>query len=179
MSAITVNIEGREQLIRQLRELAGPELKRVAAFATRTAMKPVLDLARSNAPQKTGRLRASIGQLNSSSSRSGFVASRVGTRRDFKFKSTGGEKILSGRTDVGSKKKRATIKAALKKGYKKDDRSAQQYARLIEFGTDSEGRIRRKAGGAHFLDEAITSKAGSIIQTVADELRRKIESTSE
>lgn len=169
MSAITIDIEGREQLIQELRALAGPELKRVAKRSVATAMKPVLAVARVGTPVVSGRLRASLAQISIDIGRAGTVSSRVGTRRNFTYRSTKGHKLVSG---SGKSRDRA-----LKRGFTQDQVTAQQYASPIEFGTDSSGRVSRKAGGAHFLESAITSQQGSVIETVASELRRHIETS--
>lgn len=167
MSAITFDIEGREQLISELRALAGPELKRVAKRSVATAMRPVLAVAKAGCPVVSGRLRASLAQLAIDSQRSGTVSSRVGTRRNFTYRSTRGHKLVSG---SGKSRDRA-----LKRGFTQDQVTAQQYASPIEFGTDASGRVRRKAGGAHYLESAITSQQSNVIETVAGELRRHIE----
>jgi HK97 gp10 family phage protein len=167
MSVITIAIEGREQLIHELRALAGPELKRVASRSVRTAMRPVLVAAQAGVPVESGRLRTSLGQLSVTSSRGGFVSSRVGPRRDFTYRSSAGNKLVSGH---GKKRDKA-----IAKGFAQDRTTAQQYASLIEFGTDRSGRVRRKAGGAHFLESAIASQQAHAIETVASELRRHIE----
>ena len=168
MTSVNVDIQGREQLVRELRALGGPRLRQVARKVATRALRPVLGIAKANAPVgETGRLAASIGQLSSTNRRGDAFSSRVGTRRDFTYKTTSGEKRVSGRGKVRDR--------AIGKGYSQDTKTAQQYARLIEFGTDRNGRIRRKAGGAHFLENAITSQQTQIVGTVESELRRVID----
>lgn len=170
MTSFDIDIQGREELVRRLRAMAGPRLRSVARKVTSTSMRPVLGKAKALAPVgPSGRLRASLGQLATSNRRGDAFSSRVGTRRDFTYRDEQGQRMVSGRGKVRDK--------ALARGFTQDKRTAQQYARLIEFGSDSRGRMRRKAGGAHFLDQAILSQSGQIITTVASELRRHIEST--
>ena len=164
----TIRIERREQLVRELRALGGPKLRQVARRATTTALRPVLTAARALAPVHSGRLRASLGQLATSSRRGNFVGSRIGTRRDFVYRSTAGERLVS-----GSGKKRDK---ALARGIAQDRTTAQQYARGIHFGVDHSGRVRRKSGAIPFLEHPITAQAEQIIATVASELRRHVES---
>ena len=167
MTSANIEIHGREQLVRDLRALGGPRLRKVARKVTTTALRPVLGISRAKAPVgPTGRLAASIGQLADTNARRDSFSSRVGTRRDFTYRTVGGQRTVSGRGKNRNK--------ALAKGYAQDKKTAQQYARLIEFGTDKNGRVRRKAGGAHFLDDAITSQQTQIISTVETELRRHI-----
>ena len=168
MTSVNVDIQGREQLVRELRALGGPQLRQVARKVATRALRPVLGIAKANAPVgPTGRLRASIGQLASTNSKKDAFSSRVGTRRDFNYTSSEGVKMTTHR---GEKQKKA-----IAKGRTLDKKTAQQYARLIEFGTDKSGRIRRKAGGAHFLENAITSQQTQIVGTAESELRRHID----
>jgi len=169
MSSIDVQLEGMPELIRKLRKLAGPQLRTVARRVVKTAMAPVLSVAKANAPVgPTGRLRASIGQLADTTGKGSAFSSRVGTRRDFTYTSTSGERIVAAR--AGKK-----LESGLAKGRKKDVKSAQQYARGIHFGEDKKGRIRRKAGPAPFLEDAILGKQSSIISTLSSEFRRAVE----
>ncbi len=170
MSSVTVKLEGQEELVRQLKSLSGPRLRTVARRVVTTAMAPVLAIAKENAPVgPTGRLRASIGKLATSNKDRTAFSSRVGTRRDFNYTNVSGDRIVAAR---GKK-----LEAGLAKGRKKDTKSAQQYARLIEFGVDKKGRIRRKAGPAHFLENAIISQKSQIITSVSSTLRRFLEET--
>lgn len=160
-------LEGHRELVRELKALSGPKLRAMARRVATVAMRPVRALAKANAPVDGGRLRASIGQLSTRNRRGDALSSRVGTRRDFTYRSTSGQKLVSGRGKVRER--------ALKKGYTQDSKTAQQYARLIEFGYDKKGRLRRKAGGAHFLDNAIRSQASTILGTVSSEFRRHLQ----
>jgi HK97 gp10 family phage protein len=169
MGSINASLEGQRELVRELMALSGPKLRAMARKVAKTAMKPTLEAARATAPVDGGRLRASIGQLASRNRRGDALTSRVGTRRDFTYRSISGQKLVSGRGKVRDK--------ALAKGYSQDAKTAQQYARIIEFGYDKSGRLRRKAGGAHFLDNAIKSNSSTIIGTVSSEFRRHIETT--
>ena len=169
MSSIELKLFGHRELAARLRRLEGPRLRSMARKVTSTAMAPVLAAAKAAAPVgPTGRLRASIGKLASTNRRRDSFSSRVGIRRDFAYRDTSKRKMFSGR---GKKRD-----AALAKGATQDKKSAQQYARLIEFGRDRAGNVRRKAGGAFFLDGAIRSRATQILGTVSTELRRHLES---
>lgn len=164
MSSVDVQIEGQAQLAAQLHKLGGPALRRLAKRVASSAMASVLPIAKAAAPVgPTGRLRASLGKLQTTNRRRDAFTARVGTRRDFAYRNASGEKKFSGRG-----KKRA---AALAKGATQDKKTAQQYARVIEFGYDKKGRMRRQAGAAHFLENAITSQQSTIIGTVTSQLR--------
>ncbi len=168
MSSVTVRLEGQEELARQLQRLSGPQLRTLARRVVTTSMEPVLAAARENAPVgPTGRLRASIGKLATTNRKGDAFSSRVGTRRDFTYTNVSGQRIVAAR---GKK-----LAHGLAAGRTKDTKSAQQYARLIEFGKDSKGRIRRKAGPAHFLENAIVNKQSQIITSVSSQLRRFME----
>lgn len=163
-----VVLEGQQELVRELRALGGPALRRIAKRVASTAMAPVIGTAKALVPVgPTGRLMASLGKMATQNRRGDAFSSRVGTRRDFTYKNQSGTKMVSGQGKVRAR--------ALAKGYTQDARSAQQYARLIEFGPDRKGRLRRKAGGAHFLETAITTHERRIIATVTSELRRYVE----
>lgn len=165
MPSVDVHIEGLDELRRKLRAM-GPRLKKVVRPIVRARMAPVLVEAKALTPRGTGRLAESIGELVSS--RKSSVTARVGTRRDFTYTSDQGEKLVSGRGKVRDR--------ALAKGFKQDKTTAQQYARGIEFGVSRDGRIRRKAGGAHMLEHALTDETPGIISGVASDLRRAVES---
>jgi len=171
MSDNLIMLEGWQELGRKMRRLGGPQLRQMARRITVTAMAPVLATAKQNAPVgPTGRLRASLGRLARSNKRGDAFTARVGTRRDFVYKTTSGERRVSGR---GKVRDRAVAKGAIE-----DRKTAQQYARLIEFGKDRNGRIRRRAGPARFLEGAITTHRRAIIGTVETELHRHLASVS-
>lgn len=168
MSVVNVQVEGAQQLRRQLRALGGTNLRRLAKSVVGRAMTPVTALAKQSAPVgPTGRLAASLGKVVGANRRGNAFTARVGTRRDFTYKSTSGTKMVSGRGKVRDR--------AIAKGYTQDKKTAQQYARLIETGFDSKGRSRRAGGGAHFLDNAILSQQSAINSQVIGELRRYVE----
>ncbi len=168
MSDVRVQLEGQKELIAQLSRLSGPALRSLARNVVKTAMVPVLEAAKANAPVgPTGRLQASIGKLATTNSKGDAFSSRVGTRRDFNYTNVSGTRIVAAR---GKK-----LTKGLATGRTKDTKSAQQYARLIEFGVDSKGRMRRRAGPAHFLENAIVSKQSGIITSVSSQLRRFLE----
>lgn len=164
MSRTDVTLTGHRELVRQLRALGGPRMKAMARKVAKVAMGPIVNFAKANAPVDGGRLKASIGQIATTNRRKDAFSSRVGTRRDFVYRSTSGEKMVTGRGKVRDR--------ALKKGYAQDRKTAQQYARVIEFGYDKKGRLRRKAGPSHFLDRAINQHRATIIGTVESEFRR-------
>lgn len=169
MTSINVELEGREQLVRELRALGGPRLRSLARKVASSAMAPIVAMAKGGAPVgPAGRLRASIGKLATTNRAKDAFTSRVGVRRDFTYRTVSGVKTVSGRGKVRER-------ARKKGGYAEDTKSAQQYARVIEFGVDSSGRIRRKAGPAHFLENAITRNQTQIIGTVSDQLRQYVE----
>lgn len=165
--AITYEIQGREQLVRELRALGGPALRKLARRITVDRLKPVLTQAQQLAPVKSGRLRASLGELATSTN--GSATARVGTRRDFTYVNTSGDFLVSGR---GKRHQRL-----FQKGFRKDQTTAQQYARGIHFGVDRSGRIRRAAGAVPFLEDPITQNADKIIEGVVTDLRTYVETT--
>lgn len=166
MSNINVSLPDQARLVKQLKKAAGPDLRRFARKSVATAMAPITGEAKRRAPVQGGRLRASIGRLASTNKKKTAFSQRVGTRRDFTYKSTAGVRLVSG---MGKKRDQA-----LANGYQQDRATAQQYARGIEFGTSRSGKVRRRKGGAHFLEDAINANQSRIITTVASELRRHL-----
>jgi hypothetical protein len=167
MSNVDIKLEDAAEIRRKLKALGGIRLRQVAKRVVSTAMAPVITEAKASAPVGSGRLRASLGRTVGANRRGDAFSARVGTRRDFVYRDTSGQKLVSGRGKIRDK--------AIAKGAKQDLKTAQQYARLIEFGQDSKGRMRRKGGGAHFLENAIQSNKSAIIGTVTAELRRYVE----
>lgn len=163
MTIAAIQLEGHEQLITELRALGGRELRKMAKRVTSAAMAPTLAAARGNAPMESGRLAASIGKLATQNRAGTSFGSRVGTRLNYTYKTTSGERMVS-----GSKK---FHERHLAKGRKLTTVSAQQYARLIEFGVSKNGKWKRKAGPAHFLENALQSNRSRIITTIGAELR--------
>jgi len=166
---ISLHINGLNELRAELRALGGPKLRKVARKVTLDAMGPVLATAKELAPVQSGQLRASIGRLAHRHKRGNAVSARVGTRRDFTFRDTEGAKMAQGRGKA--------VERAVSKGARLTKYSAQQYARGIEFGVDKRGRVRRRAGPAHFLERAITQHTPGIASSVEAGLRRAIETT--
>lgn len=170
MSSIDLRLDGQEDLHRRLRKMAGPPLRRLARRVVATAMAPVTATAKGNAPVASGRLRASIGRLASTNRKGNAFSQRVGTRRDFTYRSReDGVRYTTRRGDQQAKD--------LARGLRRARATAQQYARGIEFGVSRAGKVRRKAGAAHFLEDAIQSHRARITTTVASEIRRHLEST--
>jgi hypothetical protein len=129
-------------------------------------MKPVTSAAKAGAPVASGRMRASIGKLATTNRAKTSFGVRVGIRRNFTYRTTSGEKMVS-----GSKKFQA--KHA---GRKLTPVAAQQYARPVETGSTRDGKWKRAAGGAHFLDRAILGNRAGIITTIGAELRSYLQS---
>ncbi len=171
MSVTQVEFEGREQLMRELKDLGSEKTRAIMRKAVAIAMRPVLGLAKEEVPIDSGRLAASLGQMAKDSSKGGFVASRVGVRRDFTYTNSSGQKMTTHRGDKQKK--------AIEHGATKDRVTAQQYAGGIMFGTDRSGRVRRKAGGVDFLNDAILSDEETIISTVEAEMRKRIEAAKQ
>lgn len=167
-SNVNVQIEGQRELIAQLQRLGGPRLRALARRVATSAMRPVVAEAKARVPVESGRIRASLGQLASTNRRRDAFSSRVGTRRDFVYRSTSGQRLVSGRGKIRDR--------AVAKGVVQDRRTAQQYARVIEFGVDRRGRMRRKAGPARFLEGAIQAQQTVIVGTVAASLRTYVQS---
>lgn len=168
-ASIELELEGALELGHQLRALGGPKVRQLARRITNDAMAPVLSEAKAGAPVgPTGRLRASLGKLAKANARADAFTSRVGTRRDFVYRSVTGIKLVSGRGKVRER--------ALAKGRIGDTKTAQQYARLIEFGEDKSGKKRRRAGPAHFLENAIRRHRHRIESQVFRDLRQYVES---
>jgi hypothetical protein len=168
---MNVQILGQKELAAKLHRIGGPNIRKLARKISMTAMAPVLKTAKDNAPMgPTGRLKASIGRLASRNKRGDAFTARVGTRRDFAYRTATGEHRMSGRKAISDKMKA--------KGMVRDKKTAQQYARVIEFGKDRKGRIRRRAGPAMFLENAILTHQRAIIGTVSTEFRRHLASAS-
>lgn len=168
MSLVSMRVEGYERLVKKLDRAGRGDLRRVAKKLTGQAMGPVLVAARENAPVNSGRLRASIGKLSTQNRRGTSFGTRVGTRRDFVYKTTEGERVVSGRGKIRDR--------AVKKGIRQDKKTAQQYARGIEFGVTKSGKTARAAGGAFFLERAIQSHRRAAISTLSAGLRAHLNS---
>jgi hypothetical protein len=158
-----VELEGRRELLAQMQRIGGPRMRALARRVTADAMRPVIATARERAPVASGRLRASLGQLSSVNRRGDAFTNRVGTRRDFVYRNAAGQKVVSGRGKIRDR--------AVAKGIAQDRRTAQQYGRVIEFGVDRGGRIRRRAGPARFLEGSIQQHRAAIIAGVSSGLR--------
>lgn len=171
MSSVNVQILGQAQLAAKLRRMGGKAVRQFARKVTAKAMAPILSAAKADAPVgPTGRLRASLGRLQTTSRKGDAFSSRVGTRRDFTYRTTTGERRVSGRGKVRDR--------AMAKGFTADRKTAQQYARVIEFGRDSKGRIRRQAGPAMFLVGAIRRNTSVVIGSVESDFRQFLASST-
>ena len=171
MSTVAVRILGQEQLAAKLRRMGGKAIRQFARKVTTKAMAPILSAAKAEAPVgPTGRLRASLGRLQTVSRKGDAFSSRVGTRRDFTYRTTSGERRVSGRGKGRDK--------AIAKGFTQDRKTAQQYARVIEFGRDSKGRIRRQSGPAMFLEGAIQRNSSVVIGSVESDFRQFLASST-
>lgn len=159
-----ITLEGHKQLRKTLKKLSGPQLHRVASKASRAAMRPMLKTAKRLTPVRTGRLRSSLGLQTFSDKRSGSYTVAIAPRRAFRYTARGGIKRVS-----GSGKKR---RKAMAKGYAADQTKVQLYARGIEYGRDTSGRIRRRHGGVHFLGKAFTTHRQGALTTLAAALRQ-------
>ena len=171
--AVHANLSGHKELVAQLRGLTGPRMRSAARKSVAVAMRPTLAQAKAKTPVVSGRLRASLGQL-STSGRSAWSSS-VGIRRNFRYSAKGRDaagKRTRTRMVSGTGKARDR---AIAKGAKQDRVAAQQYGRLIEFGTDKHGRMRRRAGGAHMLESTMQANIPTIISTMSAELRAQIQ----
>ncbi len=161
-----LKISGFKELGQQLEKLESKDMKKAVRTAASKSMRPVARAAKSLAPKESGRLAASIGTQGKANRSKTAFAFRVGVRRNFKYKNTSGDKIVSG---VGKQRDRA-----IKKGFTQDKKSAQMYARVIHFGVDSKGRMRRRAGAKPFLDDAMEANSASVESNFAKELRNYI-----
>lgn len=171
MSTIQVQILGQDQLAAKLRRLGGKAVRQFARKVSTKAMAPVFAAAKADAPVgPTGRLRASIGRLQTRNAKGDAFSARVGTRRDFTYRTVTGERRVSGRGKNRDK--------AIAKGFTQDRKTAQQYARVIEFGRDSNGRIRRQAGPAMFLERAITGSRSVVIGSIESDFRQFLASST-
>lgn len=164
MSKDVVSLEGFKELGKQLEKLAGKDAKKVIRKSVANAMNPVKQVAKSKAKmiERSGRLAASIGKMATTNRRGNAFSSRVGVRRDFTYRDTSGNKMVSGR---GKQRDRA-----ITRGFTQDNKSAQMYARPIHFGVDSKGRVRRKAGAFPFLDDAIKMQSAGVERKVAQNI---------
>ena len=169
MPAELFRLEGQKELAAKLKALGGSRLRRAAISAVQRGLKPMLQTAKRLVPMDSGRLRASLGVSVQVRRRKDGAIGRIGPRRDFRFTGKGrlkGKKLVAG---TGKQRDRAVAK-----GYSQDQTNVNRYARVIEFGVDKSGRIRRKAGPARFMQRALTSQKQAAIDAVAAELRSRV-----
>ena len=162
-----IRLEGGEKLRRQLDALGGSKVRTVARRVVTEQVAPVLIAARQLVPVGSGRLKASLGRLMQTSRSRHSVTGRIGTRRDFSFRSTDKRKLVVGRGKQRDK--------ALARGYEQDKGSPNWYAGGIEWGTKKSGRVARKAGGAMFLNTAMKQRIPVILNTITAAFERHIQ----
>lgn len=163
-------IRGERELIRTLNRLPGRRLFRVVSSATRDVLWPMTRTARRLVPVHTGRLGASLGVAVSSDPRRGMIFARLGPRLRFSFTS-GGVKRAVGAT----RKQRERLRT---RGVTIERTFPHIYAHGIEFGRDRRGRLRRKAGGARFLERAFDRHAPGAERDIGTAVRRHIDRTA-
>jgi len=167
MAGDLVHLEGQQELARRLRGLSGPRLRKAALAGVREALRPMVTAAKRLVPVASGRLRASLGMTVKNRRRKDGATGRLGPRRNFRYtaKAGGGKRVVGGGTF------RAKAQAA---GYAADAVHPTQYARVIEYGVDKRGRVRRHRGPAWFLTRALSTQRSTAISTIATTLRQHV-----
>jgi len=154
MSGVVIKLEGIGDVEKALRELEiefGDKLaqSKVLVPAVREAMKPVLAMAKANAPKDTGALERSL-----------IVEARRPTRRDRRSKYiTQTDTVIAAVTTASGKK-------LAKMGLKSDARAIAQ-----EFGT-------AKTPSHPYLRPALESQSQNTVALLADILKRRIQEFS-
>lgn len=167
MAGDFVQLEGQQELVRSLRGLSGPRLRKAALAGVRDALRPMVTAAKRLVPVASGRLRASLGMTVKPRRRKDGATGRLGPRRNFRYSAKGG----GGKRVVGGVSFRAKAQAA---GYTADAVHPTQYARVIEYGVDKRGRVRRQRGPAWYLTRALTAQRSAAVTTIAATLRQHV-----
>lgn len=165
MAAQVLVVTGTEELNAKLAKLAGKDAKAAIRKASRVALKPVAEAAKSNAPRKTGTLARSVKVKAITRSRS-RVGSRVTTSGDGNAFS--GETYYGGFQEYGWKAGRRTRDADL--GITRAvRRNAAQKAEATR-----RNNARRSIAGTQFMKRAADAKKEIALQIYRTELARLI-----
>lgn len=160
-------LTGSPELNQKLRGLRGPRQKAAIRKASRVALRPVADRAKSNAPKRSGRLRRSIKvrAMKRSRSRIGARVTSSGTDHNFK-----GRTFYGGFQEFGWRAGRRTRNSDF--GVKKRKRrTAAQSATAAE--RDS---ARRPIKGREFMKRAARSHKQIALRIYRNEIKRFIDS---
>jgi hypothetical protein len=169
MATKPVIVTGSEELNRKLADLKGSKAKQAIRKSSRTALRPVAEAAKSNAPRRSGRLAKSIKVRALERSRS-----RVGSR----VTSSGSDNQFKGRTfyggfqeygwKAGRRAKNADVGAAA--GAR---RTSSQKTAIAK-----RNNARRKIDGTEFLARAAKDKKELALQIYSAETARWIHELS-
>ena len=167
MAAQVLIVTGTEELNVKLAKLAGKDAKAAIRKASRVALKPVAEAAKSNAPRKTGRLARSVKVKAITRSRS-RVGSRVTTSGDGNAFS--GETYYGGFQEYGWKAGRRTRNADL--GMDPTRWARRNAAQKAE--ATRRNNSRRSIAGTQFMKRAADAKKEIALQIYRTELARLI-----
>jgi HK97 gp10 family phage protein len=169
MARAHIVLTGSEELNRKLAELSGPKAKMAIRKASRVALRPVAEQAKSNAPRKSGRLGRSIKvkAIRRSRSRVGARVTSSGTDHQFK-----GRTFYGGFQEYGWKSGRRTRNADFGVSRRKRRTAAQSAAATAR---DS---ARRQVPGKQFMKRAARSKRQVALGIYRSETRRWIRELS-
>lgn len=158
-------LTGSEELNRKLATLKGPQQKAALRKASRTALKPVADQAKANAPKRSGRLRRSIKvrALKRSRSRIGSRVTSSGTDNNFK-----GRTFYGAFQEFGWKAGRRATNSDL--GVQKRKRRTEAQSQDAQ----TRNAARRKIKGNEFMKRAAKSHKQIALQIYRNDIERFI-----
>ena len=169
MASKPVIVTGIGELNEKLAKLTGPQAKAAIRKASRTALKPVAQAAKANAPRRTGRMAQSIKvrALPRSRVRIGSRVTSSGTDKQYQGKTFDGAFQEYGWRS-GRRARNADIGAA--KGAKRTRRQQAAVSRL--------NKSRQKINGSKFMKRAALSQELNALLIYRTETVRWIEQLS-
>lgn len=144
------------------------QMRRALGKFTRKGSKRALEAVKAATPVRSGRLRASWGQVAFMDRTSGTVGISIEPRTSFGFTDAGGtRRIVTKRRRLKRSQARAVARGA-----SLDRASPWFYAYGIETGQKPRGRLARRAGGALMLNAGFRSGYPTFFRDVADDVVR-------
>ncbi len=161
----TVMLYGEDALLAKLLGLRDKVFRSVLTTASRRAMRPVVQMARANAPRETGTLARSIGVRVRKYPRKGMILTVVGPRAGFKDEATGRNPVYYAHLLEGGHRivKRGSLKVRF-------SRKAGGWIRAK--GT---GQVLGFVAGTPFMKPALETQQELVLATLRSELGAGVE----
>lgn len=146
------------------------ELRKMLRKSVSKRARPVLAKAMEYVPRRSGLLQSSLGITMREDAGRGEIMAGVGVKDNITFMQDGRKKLVTSTRNA----KRAAKLAARRGLANATMRTAFQYVWGIETGTRRNGRIARKAGGAHMLERGMTAETQPFIDGISDDVMQQI-----